>query len=206
MGRHIGTRRWRTSVTARVATVVGIVCVVALAVAVPAMADDNSDGGSSDHSSSADASDNGDNGDSGDDNSDDNGDNGAPEPATYESTGCTESARACVDLPKQQAWLIDDQGNVTLGPVPISSGGPGQETPSGTFHVQWKDKNHKSTEFKLPNGQGAPMDFSVFWADGGVAFHGGSVQRASAGCVHLAETTAEAFYNTLQLGDEVQVH
>ncbi|HWN35024.1 MAG TPA: L,D-transpeptidase [Pseudonocardia sp.] len=166
------------------------------------MADDNNDGGSSDHSSSADASDNGDNGD----NSDDNGDNGAPEPATYESTPCTGSARACVDLPKQQAWLIDDQGNVTVGPVPISSGGPGQETPTGIFHVQWKDKNHKSTEFKLPNGQGAPMDFSVFWADGGVAFHGGSVQRASAGCVHLAETTAEAFYNTLQLGDEVQVH
>lgn len=203
MGRHIGTRRWRASVTARVATVIGIVCVVALAVAVPAMADDNNDGGSSDHSSSADASDNGDNGD---DNSDDNGGNGAPEPATYESTPCTESARACVDLPKQQAWLIDGQGNVTLGPVPISSGGPGQETPTGTFHVQWKDKNHKSTEFKLPNGQGAPMDFSVFWADGGVAFHGGSVQRASAGCVHLAEATAETFYNTLQLGDEVQVH
>ena len=203
MGRHIGTRRWRASVTARVATVVGIVCVVVLAVAVPAMADDNNDGGSSDHSSSADASDNG---DSGDDNSDNNGDNGAPEPATYGSTPCTESARACVDLPKQQAWLIDKDGNVTVGPVPISSGGPGQETPTGTFHVQWKDKNHKSTEFKLPNGQGAPMDFSVFWADGGVAFHGGSVQRASAGCVHLAETTAEAFYNTLQLGDEVQVH
>jgi hypothetical protein len=191
--------------------VVGIVCVVALAVAVPAMADDNSDGGSSDHSSSADASDNGDNGsdsdsDNGGDNGDDNGDNAAPEPATYETTPCSEAARACVDLPKQQAWLIDNQGNVTLGPVPISSGGPGQETPTGTFHVQWKDKNHKSQEFKLPNGQGAPMDFSVFWADGGVAFHGGSVQRASAGCVHLAEVTAEAFYNTLQLGDQVEVH
>jgi L,D-transpeptidase-like protein len=210
MGRHIGTRGWRASVTARVATVVGIVCVVALAVTVPAMADDNSDGSSSDHSSSADASDNGpdsDNGsDNGDDNSDDNSDNGSQDPATYESTPCTDSARACVDLPKQQAWLIDKQGNVTLGPVPISSGGPGQETPTGTFHVQWKDKTHKSQEFKLPNGQGAPMDWSVFWADGGVAFHGGSVQRASAGCVHLDEATAQTFYNSLQLGDEVQVH
>jgi lipoprotein-anchoring transpeptidase ErfK/SrfK len=188
--------------------VVGIVCVIAVAVAIPAMADDNSDGGSSDHSSSADASDNGpDNGsDNGDDGSDDNSDNGQAEIPTYTSTPCDDKARACVDLQKQQAWLIDDKGNVTVGPVPISSGGPGQETPTGVFHVQWKDKLHKSTEFKLPNGQGAPMDWSVFWADGGVAFHGGSVQRASAGCVHLSEAIAETFYNTLQLGDEVQVH
>jgi len=184
--------------------VIGIVCVLAIAVAVPAMADDNSDGDSSAQSASDSGS--SDDNSSDDNSSDDNSDSDAPEVATYESTPCTESARACVDLAKQQGWLLDDQGNVTLGPVPLSSGGPGKETPVGTFRVQWKDKNHKSQEFKLPNGQGAPMDFSVFWADGGVAFHGGSVQRASAGCVHLAETTAETFYNTLNLGDEVQVH
>jgi lipoprotein-anchoring transpeptidase ErfK/SrfK len=50
------------------------------------------------------------------------------------------------------------------------------------------------------------MPFSVFFADGGVAFHGGSVARASAGCVHLNDADAVAFYNTLELGDEVQVH
>jgi len=182
MGRHIGTRGWRGAVSARVATVVGIVCVTALALALPAMADDSGSGPS-------------------------DGDSGTSENvATYESTPCAESARACVDLAKQQAWLINDQGDITLGPVPISSGGPGQETPIGNFNVQWKDKNHKSQEFKLPNGQGAPMLWSVFWGDGGIAFHGGSVRRASAGCVHLADTDAETFYNTLQLGDAVEVH
>jgi lipoprotein-anchoring transpeptidase ErfK/SrfK len=39
-----------------------------------------------------------------------------------------------------------------------------------------------------------------------VAFHGGSLERASAGCVHLDDADAIDFYNTLQLGDQVQVH
>jgi hypothetical protein len=197
MGRHLGARGWRSALSARIALVIGIVCITALAVAVPAMADDNSDSGSSDTSSSDSPS---------DDNPSDDDSPDAPEPATYETTPCTEAARACVDLAKQQAWLIDDQGTVTLGPVAISSGGPGKETPLGTFNVQWKDKNHKSQEFKLPNGQGAPMLWSVFFADGGIAFHGGSVTRASAGCVHLSDADAQMFYNTLQLGDEVEVH
>jgi hypothetical protein len=121
-------------------------------------------------------------------------------------TPCTLGARACVDLQKQKAWLINQDGKVALGPVAITSGGPGKETPVGTFFVQWKDKAHRSQEFKLPSGQGAPMPYSVFFANGGVAFHGGSLRRASAGCVHLSDPDAQTFYNTLQLGDEVQVH
>jgi hypothetical protein len=182
MGRQLGVHGRVGAGWTRIATVVGVVCLTALALAAPAMADDDS-------------------GDSGD------GGHGADNNvATYESTPCTDSARACVDLAKQRAWLIDAQGNVTRGPVPISSGGPGKETPVGTFYVQWKDKNHKSQEFRDPRGQAAPMPYSVFFADGGVAFHGGSVRRASAGCVHLNDPDAETFYNTLQLGDEVQVH
>jgi len=198
MGRHLGARGWRSAISARIAVIIGIVCITALAVAVPAMADDNSDNGSDTSSSDSDSGSS--------DNPSDDDSSDAPEPATYETTPCTDAARACVDLAKQQAWLIDDQGNVTLGPVAISSGGPGKETPLGTFNVQWKDKNHKSQEFKLPNGQGAPMLWSVFFADGGIAFHGGSVTRASAGCVHLSDADAAMFYNTLQLGDEVEVH
>jgi lipoprotein-anchoring transpeptidase ErfK/SrfK len=56
----------------------------------------------------------------------------------------------------------------------------------------------------MPNH--APMPFSVFFADGGVAFHEGSLQTSSYGCVHLAHDDAVAFFNTLQVGDEVQVH
>lgn len=188
MGREIGTRGWRAALSARVVVLVGavlgIVCVLSVAVAGPARADDNSDGPQSGQ--------------------DDSGHKSAP--ATYQSTPCTKTARACVDLEKQQAWLLDPQGTVLRGPVPISSGGPGQETPTGTFKVQWKDKDHKSTESKDAQGNPAPMPYSVFFANGGVAFHGGSLTRASAGCVHLDDADAQAFYNALKLGDEVQVH
>jgi hypothetical protein len=49
------------------------------------------------------------------------------------------------------------------------------------------------------------MPDSVFFEDGGIAFHAGDPKRASAGCVHLNLADAEAFYNTLQIGDHVQV-
>jgi hypothetical protein len=121
-------------------------------------------------------------------------------------TPCTKTARACVELKTQRAWLIDQAGSVVLGPVKVSSGGPGEETPAGTFSVEWKDKNHKSAESKDPKtGLPAPMPWAVFFHTGGVAFHGGSLQRASAGCVHLDDDDAMGFYNTLKLGDQVQV-
>jgi lipoprotein-anchoring transpeptidase ErfK/SrfK len=120
-------------------------------------------------------------------------------------TPCTVTARACVDLESQRAWLIQD-GKVIRGPVKISSGGAGKETPVGhSFRVYSKEKDHKSQEFKMANGQPAPMPWSVFFADGGIAFHAGDPAKASAGCIHLAAADAEAWFNSLQVGDQVQV-
>lgn len=123
---------------------------------------------------------------------------------TVAGTPCTATARACVNLASQQAWLMQN-GTIIRGPVPISSGGDGAETPPGTFHVLLKDKDHKSNEFKMPNGQDAPMPWSVFFEDGGIAFHSGDPARASAGCIHLNPADAEAWFNNLQVGNEVQV-
>jgi lipoprotein-anchoring transpeptidase ErfK/SrfK len=118
---------------------------------------------------------------------------------TVPSAPCVVTAKACVDLTTQRAWLMN-AGAVTRGPVPIGSGGPGEETPTGTFKVLSKDKNHKSAE-----QGGTPMPYSVFFAPGGVAFHGGDLRKASAGCVHMQDVDAIAFFNTLQIGDQVQV-
>ena len=115
-------------------------------------------------------------------------------------TPCSAAARACVDLGARQAWLVAD-GAVVRGPVPISSGGPGRETPRGAFVVEWKNRDHKSTEF-----DGAPMPFSVFFAEGGIAFHEGDLHSPSAGCVRLAHDDAAAFFDVLQVGDRVEVH
>jgi lipoprotein-anchoring transpeptidase ErfK/SrfK len=120
-------------------------------------------------------------------------------PAPVEGTPCTGAARACVDLVGRQAWLLEG-GAVVRGPLPISPGGPGSATPAGDFRVEWKNKNHRSTEF-----DGAPMPFAVFFAEGGIAFHEGDLTTASAGCVRLAQADASAFYDFLAVGDRVQV-
>ncbi len=116
-----------------------------------------------------------------------------------EGTPCTEAARACVDVDGKQAWLIEG-GDIVRGPVPISTGGEGRETPRGDFSVDWKNKDHRSTEF-----DGAPMPFAVFFAEGGIAFHEGNLHTDSAGCVRMAFEDAEAWFGFLQVGDPVQV-
>jgi len=92
-----------------------------------------------------------------------------------------------------------DDGAVTYGPVPISSGKPGYETPPGVFTVSYKDKDHLSRQFN-----NAPMPYSVFF-NGGIAFHKGSLDQPSHGCVRLAQTAAKTFFANLQPGDTVQV-
>lgn len=118
---------------------------------------------------------------------------------TVEGTPCTNAARACVDVDGRQAWLIED-GNVIRGPVPVSTGGEGRETPRGDFRVEWKHRDHRSAEF-----DGAPMPFAVFFAEGGIAFHEGNLHTDSAGCVRMAFADAEAWFGFLQVGDGVQV-
>jgi lipoprotein-anchoring transpeptidase ErfK/SrfK len=49
------------------------------------------------------------------------------------------------------------------------------------------------------------MPYSVFFADGGIAFHQGNPNNPSAGCVHLSAADAQAWFAALEVGDEVQV-
>lgn len=114
-------------------------------------------------------------------------------------TPCTRIARACADLNSRKAWLVRD-GEIVHGPVPISIGGTGRVTPTGTFAVEWKNKDHRSAEFN-----NAPMPYAVFFAPGGIAFHEGNLQTTSAGCIRLARTDAAAFYDDLQVGDRVEI-
>jgi L,D-transpeptidase catalytic domain len=116
-----------------------------------------------------------------------------------DDTPCTAVARACVDLDENEAWLIGPDGEVERGPVDISPGGKGKETPTGDFRVYWKHQDHWSREYD------APMPWSVFFAPGGIAFHEGSLESPSGGCVRLDADDAAAFFTSLQVGDVVQV-
>jgi lipoprotein-anchoring transpeptidase ErfK/SrfK len=113
-------------------------------------------------------------------------------------TPCGPQAKACVQLSTNTTWLTDN-GSVAYGGVPITSGKAGYGTPTGTFHVQYKDIDHYSKQF---NG---PMPYSVFFTTTGVAFHQGSLKVKSHGCVHLSHADAVTFYNSLHPGDVVQV-
>jgi hypothetical protein len=110
---------------------------------------------------------------------------------------CRATARACVRLSTNQAWLLRD-GRVVLGPVRISHGRAGFRTPPGTFRVSAKNRHHISSIYRLP------MPYSVFF-NGGIAFHQGSVRVTSHGCIHLPATAARAFFADLRRGDVVQV-
>lgn len=124
-------------------------------------------------------------------------------PASDPGVPCAAAAAAsgtaaCVDLSAHKAWILQG-GKVVYGPVPMLPGRKGYATPTGTFHVLSKEKMHLSKEFdnaKMPN--------SVFFYPGD-AFHTGSLSVYSHGCVHLSAGASLKFFNTLHVGDVVQV-
>jgi lipoprotein-anchoring transpeptidase ErfK/SrfK len=118
--------------------------------------------------------------------------------ATTNSMPCASSARACVDLSRHEAWLSDGAGHVVYGPVAARGGTSNARTPTGTFHVLSKDRHFYSTEFD------APMPYSVFFYPGD-AFHADNTSVNSNGCIHLSSSSAQHFFNTLHVGDEVQI-
>ncbi|MEZ2121659.1 MULTISPECIES: L,D-transpeptidase [unclassified Corynebacterium] len=121
------------------------------------------------------------------------------EPA-FDRGSCPPAARACIDLTKQRTWL-QENGRVTHGAVPMSSGASGWETPKGTHYVNRKVRHEISREFN-----NAPMPYSVYFTNTGIAFHEGDVNLWSHGCIHLNHDDAVRYFDTLQVGDMVYVY
>ena len=112
---------------------------------------------------------------------------------------CPPHARACVDVDNQLAWLQED-GVITHGPVANTTGKPGHETPRGEFTVLRKVRDEVSYVYNLE-----PMPFSVYFTELGVAFHEGSLEDQSHGCIHLSNEDAVHFFDVLQPSDNVVV-
>lgn len=119
-------------------------------------------------------------------------------PAAPEPPPCRPAAQACVRLSTAQAWLRLP-GQPTVGPVSIGYGVGEYATPTGFFHVSWKAEHYTSREYH------EPMPDAVFFAAGGIAFHAGSLDTDSHGCVHLAPAVAAQFFAALAPGAEVEV-
>ena len=124
-------------------------------------------------------------------------------PASDPGVPCAAAAAAagtaaCVDISAHQAWILQG-GKVVYGPVKQLPGRPSNPTPTGTFHVLSKEKMHLSKEF-----DNAEMPNSVFFYPGD-AFHTGSLSVYSHGCIHLSPGASQKFFDTLHIGDIVQV-
>lgn len=120
--------------------------------------------------------------------------------ASTNSTPCPASARVCVDVDGKRTWL-QQGGNTSYGPVNMSPGEVGQETPRGDFTVQYKVKDEVSRLF-----DNAPMPYAVYFTNNGHAFHEGTLDTLSAGCVRLNHQDAVTYFDALQPGDQVFIY
>src|SRR5262249_16950160 len=102
-----------------------------------------------------------------------------PQPGLHVPPALTAAARPpCpaaptpgVERARPIGWL-QSAGKVVFGPVRAEPGPPGSAhaTPRGTFQVSWK-----AGPGFISNIYHDPMPWAVFFAAGGIAFHGGSL-------------------------------
>jgi lipoprotein-anchoring transpeptidase ErfK/SrfK len=134
-----------------------------------------------------------------------------------------DNARVIISLSKQRAYLIT--GDQVAADSPISSGKRGHTTPTGSFTITQKDKDHRSNLYgdykdskgrtvrggisahidSAPSGThfvGAPMKWFMRLTDGGVGMHVGILPGypASHGCIRMPEPAAALFYSKVKVG------
>jgi lipoprotein-anchoring transpeptidase ErfK/SrfK len=136
--------------------------------------------------------------------------------------------RIAIKLGEQKAYFY--KGDQLVGISIISTGREGFGTPSGSFKIQQKDKDHQSSRFgdyvsaatgevikgdiernKDPMPKGAKYDGAKMpWfmrVSGGVGMHEGFLPGypASHGCIRMPGFMAEAFFNNVSVGTPVSI-
>ena len=135
--------------------------------------------------------------------------------------------RVEVRLEDQQVLVF--QNNRVVGKSPISSGRDGYTTPSGSFTVLEKSKDHRSGEYgSFVNNQGkvvnanaeagqtppegctyvpAEMPYFLRFTGGGIGLHLGFLPGypASHGCVRIPRQFAENLFTVITLGTPIAV-
>lgn len=134
-----------------------------------------------------------------------------------------DNAHVLISISKQRAYLMT--GDQIAADSPISSGKRGHSTPTGSFKITQKDKDHRSNLYgdyrdskgrivrggisahidSAPSGThfvGAPMKWFMRLTDGGVGMHVGILPGypASHGCIRMPEPAAALFYSKVKVG------
>ncbi len=109
-----------------------------------------------------------------------------------------------VDLTLQKAYAVED--GILKFEGRISSGNTGHETPSGTFKILQKDKDHISNLYPKPNG-GTKMPYMMRLTWDGIAMHQGYVPNrpVSHGCIRLKRKFAKKLFAWVKKGTPVIV-
>ena len=108
--------------------------------------------------------------------------------------------RVVISLDNQLAFLY--RGNTLVAAAAISSGKKGKESPAGVFQVMTKKRMHHSRKY-----DNAPMPFSQFITDYGIALHAGHNpgQPASRGCIRLPTAFAKKLFSVTEVGTPVLI-
>ncbi|MFZ9932097.1 MAG: L,D-transpeptidase family protein [Chthoniobacterales bacterium] len=146
----------------------------------------------------------------------------------WDGDGISGRPSITIDLREQQARFYKD--GKLVGISLISSGREGYNTPTGTFTIMQKNKNHVSNLYgdyvdgggnvmvanvgvktdPKPEGavfRGAPMPYFMRITSSGVGMHAGFLPGfpASHGCIRMPERMAEIFFANVSHGTPVRV-
>jgi len=105
-----------------------------------------------------------------------------------------------VSIPRQIAYVY--RGGQLIGATTVSTGRPGHRTPTGTFPILEKDRDHRSNRYN-----DAPMPFMQRLTWDGIALHAGAIpgHPASHGCVRLPLAFARELYSVTRVGAVVHI-
>src|SRR3974390_410025 len=107
-------------------------------------------------------------------------------------------AALLVEINKSTQQMTITLNNERIFDWPVSTGAGGYDTPSGNFRPFRMEIDHYSDEW-----DNAPMPYSIFFTDTGVAVHGTYEQRSlgaavSHGCVRLSVKNAATLWNLVK--------
>jgi hypothetical protein len=105
-----------------------------------------------------------------------------------------------VSLSQQIAYVF--RGGTLIGVSTVSTGRPGNETPTGSFPILQKNRDHRSNLY-----DDAPMPFMQRLTWDGIALHAGAIpgHPASHGCVRLPLAFARQLFAVTRLGANVHI-
>ncbi|KWV95626.1 L,D-transpeptidase family protein [Erythrobacter sp. AP23] len=95
------------------------------------------------------------------------------------------------------------QGGYEIGAAAVMLGTDEHPTPTGVFPILWKQRHNVSEKYG-----NAPMPWSMFLTNDGIAIHGGSEVEngyASHGCIGVPDDIAKRLFAIAKKGDRVVI-